>query len=340
VKRTPIMATLVIILLALAAVPPVGSADYLNKTELQFPEEIVYGFFSEPADENKTEELLRGGSSGSTETVNVTVLKKGSSTLESGTISFPYDKFDWTIDACYETSNGLSFYGVYYKDEKILFDYRVPWVKIDNQRYALNKARSDADPDLYIWPSLSAFKVQISYTITEKDVTVDVYCYFYADGSFDPWVYVDCGNKNRDIEVGQRFDYDLGGASDDNADFFSDSGWTLIEEEDNIPDEGNPNNASVQWRLFDTDVLGTSYTVDQMIEIIPYGIDSSELYIVRYHSGETSGDPSSYVDDEATGLYRITTYDPYIGEDLVAWYVSVYNHEKWCNPGPWTEVEV
>ena len=330
------LAILVILLFSLSAVPP-GTAENPSKTELENPDETVFGFESDLALEEKEEEPLEGMSN---ETVNVTLKKKGSSSSESSTVTFPYDKFNWTISKCYRSDNGLRFYGVYYEEEKILYDYRVPWVKIDGTRYDLTNIRSTDAPTLYIWNSQEVFKVEVSYSIDEKDAEVDVYCYFYADGSFDPWVQVDC-DKKRDIVVGQRFDFDLGGASDDNADFFfPNSTWDLVEEEDDHPDEGNPEDEGVQWRLYDTDVQGTGYFNDQTVDIIPYHVDGSELYILRYHSSEISDDPWSYDNNEATGLYRITTYDPFIGYDLVAWYVSEYTDVKWCNPGPWTEVEV
>ena len=339
-KRT--FGILAVILMVLSALPPAGSADYESKTELDAPDWMFIGFESDPAEENKTEELLRGGSSLSTQSVNVTIVKKGSSSRESGEVTFPYEKWNWTIDKCYRTSYGLRFYGVYFEDEKILYDYRVPWVEFERTRYDLTEARSDGTPTLYIWDSLKVFKVEVSYSFQAGNVAVEVreYCYFWEDGSFDPWVYVDCEPNELDIRVGQRFDFDLGGAGDDNADYYTDSGWDLVEEEDDHPDGGNPEDDNVQWRLYDTDVFGTGYINDQIVNIIPYHADDSKLWIVRYHGNQIGGDPSSYDNNEATGLYSGATYDHFIGYDLVAWYVSDYEDTMWCNPGPWTEVGV
>ncbi|MCK5413980.1 MAG: hypothetical protein KAJ35_01225 [Thermoplasmata archaeon] len=335
-ERNRFLATLVILLFALSAVPP-STAEDPTKTELENPDETYFGFESGWAMEDKEVEPLK---STSNETVNVTLKKKGSSSSESSTVTFPYEKFQWTISKCYRSDYGLRFYGVYYDEEKILYDYRVPWVKIDGVRYDLTIAKSTDAPTLYIWNSQEVFKVEVSYSIDEADAEVDVYCYFYADGSFDPWVQVDC-NRKRNVEVGQRFDFDLGGASDDNADFFlPNSTWDLVRYEDDHPDEGNPEDGGVQWVLFDTDVEGTGSIVDQKVDLIPYHLDDSDLHILRYHSGEIGGDPFAYDNDETTGLYSGSTYDHYIGEDLVAWYVSDYTHVRWCNPGPWTEVEV
>lgn len=329
--------------MVLSALPPAGSADYESKTELDAPDWTFFGFESDSAEENKTLELLRGGSSLSTQSVNVTIQKKGSSSRESGQVTFPYEKWNWTINKCYRTSNGLRFYGVYFEDEKILYDYRVPWVEFEGKRYDLTEARSDDMPTLYIWDSLGVFKVEVSYSFRAENVAVEVkeYCYFWEDGSFDPWVYVDCEPNEMDIRVGQRFDFDLDGAGDDNADFYlSNNTWDLVEEEDDHRDKGNPEDNNVQWVLYDTDAVGTGSIVDQNVDIIPYHPDDSRLYILRYHWNQIAGDPSSYDNDETTGLYSGSTYDPYIGYDLVAWYVSDYTDVMWCNPGPWTEVEV
>jgi hypothetical protein len=324
--------------MVLSAASPMGTADYTSKSEHTNPDATIYGFESGTAEDNKSGERLMGGGSSTTETVNVTLKKKGGSP-ESSSVTFPYEKFDWKITKCYRSSNGLRFYGVYYKEEKILYDYRVPWIEIDDEKFDLTSVRSNAAPDLYIWETLEVFKVSCTYTIQDEHTDVEVYAYFYKDGRFDPWVLVD-SNQKKNFVVGQRFDFDLDGASDDNADFYKTSGWDLVENEDSHLDDGNPEDNHVQWRLYDTDVNGTGYINDQLVKIIPYNIDSSFLYIVRYHTNEMTGDPSLYDNNEATGLYSIPTYDPFIGYDLVAWYVSEYLDTRSCNPGPWTQVEV
>ena len=87
-----------------------------------------------------------------------------------------------------------------------------------------------------------------------------------------------------------------------------------------------------------TDTDKRIYTLG--VDIIPYHVDDSDLLILRYHGGEIGGDPFTYDNDETTGLYSSAIYDHFEGRDLVAWYVSDYTNVKWCNPGPWTEVEV
>jgi hypothetical protein len=336
------MAILVIAVLALSAVP-MGSADYTTKTELDRPDEIHHGFESSSADEDKEENKSRSSPppSLSAERVNTTLVRKGSSSRESSSVTFPYEKFGWRISKCYRTDDGLRLYGVYFEDEKILYDYRVPWVMVGNNRRALTTSNSDGPPDLYIWETLEAFKVEVSYTLSLDDVEVKVYSYFYHDGSFDPWVIVDCDGDKKNIQVGQRFDFDLDGAGDDNAKYHTSLGWDLVDVEDDFPDDGEPEDHGVQWLLMDTDVVEQVDVEDQLVEIIPYGIDSSVLYVLRYHNNELSGHPSSYDNNEDTGeyLYGGSTYE-YQGYDLVAWYVSAYEDTVWCNPGPWTEVEV
>ena len=137
-ERNRFLAILVILLFTLSAVPP-GTAENPSKTELENPDETYFGFESGWAMEDKEVEPLKGVSN---ETVNVTLKKKGSSSSESSTVTFPYDKFNWTISKCYRSDFGLRFYGVYYEEEKILYDYRVPWVKIDGTRYDLTIAGS------------------------------------------------------------------------------------------------------------------------------------------------------------------------------------------------------
>jgi hypothetical protein len=329
-SKKAVWAFLVLSLLTVASIGPGCGADYEIKDEQVNPDEMWFGLEGMTFDEDKDMERSgSGGQSSSSSKYNVTVemLKKGDKSRESGTINFPYEKFGWSIDSWYKSAYGLRFYGVYYEDEKILYDYRIPWVKIED------------GPDLSVWKNLKIFKVWTKYSIPEEDVDIQVYAYFYDDGEFDPWAIVDAKGTAKDIVVAQRFDFDLDGSSDDNAKFFTDTPagdrWELVEEEDDHPDAGQPEDDNVQWQLFDTDVQGLEAVVDQLAELVPYHPDDSTLSIVRYHWSEIRGDPGDYLTNETTGLYRVGTYDPYEGYDLVAWYVSEYDDEDWCNPGPW-----
>jgi len=266
-----------------------GSASYENKSELNSPDETYFDIEGDPASEEKGEE--RGGSPYS---VSVDSLMKGEKEIQRSPITFPYEKFNWSIDTWYKSSHGLRFYNVQFEDEKILYDYRLPWVKIDNTKYNLTSAMRSDGPDLYVYNTAKAFKVWIEYYIAAENVHVEVYVYFLENGEMDPWAIVDCGRSNKDIVVGQRFDFDLGGAGDDNALFYTDNGWDLCEEEDDHPDENEPEDDYLQWELADTDVDGSSFVIDQSVGIIPYHTDNSRLHIVRYHPSQIGGDPSDF----------------------------------------------
>ena len=333
-------------MLLLTSSAPVCEADYESKSEYTSPDETYYDIQGNPAEENKTEGRSGGGGAGNDSApynVSVDMLKKESSTTERGSISFPYIKYGWSIGTWYLSSYGLRFYNVVFNDEKILYDYRLPWVKIDGTKYSLTSGRCIDGPDLFVWHNLKMFKVWAEYLIASENVTIQVYVYFFEDGEMDPWAIVDCHDVDKDIVVAQRFDFDLGGADDDNAEFYvstpAGNKWELVELEDHHRDSGNPDDSGVQWTLYDTDVDGMSYIVDQGVEIIPYHPDDSNMTILRYHSSQIGQDPGAYDNDEPTGLYSSALYDPYIGYDLVAWYVSEYKSEDWCNPGPWMLID-
>jgi hypothetical protein len=337
------LGTLVLAMLIVASMGPQCSASYENKSELGEADETYYDVEGPEHLEEKEENRTGGGGSGGSNesySTSVDVLRKGSSSMERDSVVFPYQRYNWSIGSWYRTSHGLRFYDIYYNEEKILYDYQLPWVKINGMRYDLTSAMRTDGPDLYVYTTVRAFKVWVEYRIASEDVDVEVYVYFFDDGEMDPWANVDGNDVNRNIVVGQRFDFDLDGAGDDNAEFYKMEGWDLVEEEDDHADDGNPEIECVQWRLFDTDVLGEGFYYDQVVSLVPYHPDDSYLYIVRYHSNQVRGDPVDYDNDEATGLYSTSTYDHYTGYDLVAWYVSEYTQEDWCNPGPWVLVEV
>jgi len=334
-----------VVLLFVAACGPVSQAEYTTKSEYTNPQEVYFDVEGPTYDEDK-EENRSGGESSSLKVLNVSVAKKTSSSESESrdTVTFPYSRFDWTIWSWYPSSYGLRFYNVYYKDEKILFDYRLPWIEIDSTKYALSSGICVDGPDLSVWPNQEIFKVWAKYEIQSKNVQVEVYVYFFGGGLMEPWAIVDCNDVDRNITVPQRFDFDLDGADDDNADFFVDGilgpHWKFVDEEDHLEDAGNPNQGGVQWALYDSDQVGITYDMDQIIDIFPYATDDSDLTVLRYHSSQISGDPADYDNDETTGLYSGATYDPYTGYDLVAWYVARYTDVDWCNPGPWIFVEV
>ena len=337
--RKRVLGMCVIAMMALSMIFPIGGAEYETKTELTAPDETYYYIEGPPPLDEKDQLPESLSSSTSTYNVIVDMLKKGASATERSSVSFPYSNFNWEIGTWYRTSEGFRFYDVSYNNEKILYDYCLPWVKIGNMKYMLTSSMCTNGPDLYVYHTAQMFKVWIEYHIDEVDVYVEVYAYFGSEGQFNPWAVVDSNDKVA-MTVAQRFDFDLDGAGDDNADFYTGAGWELVEDEDSHYDDGNPEDGRVQWSLYDTDTQGSDYIIDQSVDIIPYHPDDSYLYILRYHSRQKDDYPSTYDNDEATGLYSPSTYDPYIGYDLVAWYVSEYGNTRFCNPGPWIKVEV
>jgi len=333
--------------LVLASVGPDCGAIYDSKTASSNPDVSYFDVEGPTAEENKTEERGGGGESlgaATSSNVSVDVKYKEKESLERGSVSFPYEKYQWSIGTWYHSSDGLRFYDVFYGDEQILYDYRVPWVKIGTTRYALTSSLRSDGPDLHEYNQGQYFEVWTEYHIEAEDVDIEVFVYFRSTGEMDPWVIVDCNSVDKNIVVGQRFDFDLDGWTDDNAQFYTSSPggnyWELVEEEDLHADANNPEESFVQWRLFDTDVVGENPEQDQLVKIIPYSPDDSYLYVLRYQYSQLGGDPATYDNDQGTGEYNVTWTDPYDGEDLVAWYVSTYTSTDWCWPGPWINVEV
>jgi hypothetical protein len=281
-----------------------------------------------------------GLDSGSPDTYEVTVdmLEEGAEKTVTTTVTFPYTKYNWSIGSWYRTALGLRFYDVKYKSEGILYDYRIPWVRVSGTVYNLTSDLRVDGPDLYVYASSKAFKVWMEYSIPSIDVDVQVYCYFFEDGEMDPWAVVDCNGASRSIVVPQRFDFDLGGSDDDNVQHYAShplgNGWDLVTVEGGYADANEPDDNGIQWRVFDTDQQGISFVTDQRVDVEPYHADASVLTVLRYHGDQIAGVPSSYDNDESTG-YMSGTADPYNGFDLVEWYVSTYGSEDYCNPGPW-----
>lgn len=327
----------IVLLLMVASVMPVASADDEEKQDLSNPHEIYYDVEGQTYEDNKTGEPERGG--GGTYNVTVSALKAGSESLERDSVTFPYSKYNWTITSWYRSSFGLRFYDVSYKGEKLLYDYQLPWLRIDGDQYNLTSDMRVDGPDLYVYTTARAFKVWVKYGIPEKDTDVEVYCYFTESGEMDPWAIVDCNNIDRDIVIPQRFDFDLGGWDDDNAQAYTShwwgNTWDLVEEECTLYDAGQPEFQGIQWKLFDTDQQGGGYVTDQLVDVKPYHPDTPYMTFLRYHYGEVADLPGTYDNDETTGAYMGALPDPVVGYDLVEWYVSTYTDTDWCNPGPW-----
>ena len=321
---------------------PQVRADDIVKVELKDLSETYYDIEGPIFEENKTMTL----DSGPSKTCNVTVdmLESGAEKAVKASVTFPYTKFNWSIGSWYRTSLGLRFYDVKYKTEGILYDYRIPWVKVGGTSYDLTSDMCTDGPDLYVYSTSRAFKVWAEYSIDSIDVVVQVYCYFFEDGEMDPWAVVDCHGASRSIIVPQRFDFDLGGSDDDNVQRYTShptgDRWDLVTVEGGYADANQPEDDGIQWQVFDTDRQGMGFVTDQRVDVEPYHSDTPYLTVLRYHSDQMGSDPGTYDNDETTGAYYGGAFDPYSGCDLVEWYVSSYGSEDYCNPGPWMYIDV
>ncbi len=321
---------------------PLSVADDSSKTELSYPDEVYFDLEGPTFGEDKQSER-ESGSSGTT-SVTVDMLEKDAEETTRTTVTFPYEKFDWTVGSWYKSSLGLRFYDVSYGDEKLLCDYRVPWVKVGTTKYNLTSQSCIDGPDLSVYTSSEAFKVWAKYRIAALNIDVQVYCYFFGDGEMDPWAVVDCHGTNRNLVVPQRFDFDLGGSDDDNAQHYAShptgDRWDLVTVEGGYADANQPEDGGIQWALFDSDRQGLTYVLDQCVDVQPYHADSPVLTVLRYHGSQVDGYPGDYDNDETTGVLISEAADPYNGYDLVVWYVSSYTREDYCNPGPWLYMDV
>jgi hypothetical protein len=338
VTRMSAIAGIGAVLLVLGACAvPWTSANPVVKQELNNPDEVYLDVEGQTYEDNKTGEPERGGND--TYSVTVSVLRKGSERAVTDSVTFPYQKYNWSITSWYRSPYGLRFYDVSYRGEKLLYDHQLPWVRVDGMQYDLTYDMRVDGPDLYIYSLSRVFKVWVKYSIPSIDTDIEVYCYFSESGEMDPWAIVDCNCMDRDIIVPERFDFDLGGSDDDNAQAYTlhwwGNTWDLVEEEGTIRDAGQPEAQGIQWRLLDTDAQGVGYVTDQLVDIKPYHTDAPYMTFLRYHYGEVVDLPGTYDNDEVTGQDVGGSGDPFVGCDLVVWYVSTYEDTDWCNPGPW-----
>jgi hypothetical protein len=262
----------------------------------------------------------------------------GGFSIES--VTWPYSNFGWSITSWYSTSDGLRFYGVYFNSEQIFYDYRVPWVKIGANTYALTTARLSTGPDLLVY-NAGSFLVKAKYALGSPNVDITVSTRFYSNGTIEPWVLVDGKGSAYSMVVPQRFDFDLGGADDDNQQYYSGSAWSYSATEHHTADASYGEDANhYQWKTFDTDQSGSTYVTDQAVNVIPYHPDGATWYHLRYNSGEIGGTPSSYENSQTINTYNSGQADPWVGQDAVNWYVSTYSSSSLAYPGPWLETSV
>ncbi len=261
-------------------------------------------------------------------------------TIGASTVEWPLQLYNWTIYSWYPTNDGLRFYGVFYKNELILYDYQVPWVRINNNLRALTIPNLVQGPDMWVYYS-GSFLVRARYNLGNPNVDVTVITRFYGNGNVEPWVLVDTHSVQMSVKVGQRFDFDLGESADDNQQYYNGFAWTTPATEAAVLDSTYQSNASGwEWRDFDTDQSGNGYITDQKVVVKPYSSDDSKWYMLRYGAGEVANDPGGYVSGQTINLYIANQADPWIGYDAVNWYVSNYPATTLAYPGPWMKVMV
>jgi hypothetical protein len=328
--RNARLAALVILSTLTASFP--AHADTAGRPDDPAPDEIYYGVSGPEYAEDK------GG--GAAPQVAPSAPPAGPLGSPLTPVSFPYTKSNWTILSWYSTGDGLRFYGVYYKNEQILFDYRVPWVGVNNIKHGLSTQQLVSGPDLWVY-NADYFLVWAKYNLGNPNIDVYVITRFYGDGTIEPWVLLNAGPLHYDLYVPQRFDFDLGGSDDDNQQYYNGSAWKAPTTETSTLDSWYGENASgYQWRNFDTDQSGNGNFIDQEIDVKPYAPDASRWYSLVYNNGEINGDPVGYLNFQTINTYAAGQPDPWIGYDGVNWYVSSYTQVALAYPGPWVKVFV
>ncbi len=306
-----------------AAADTAGRPD--DGTPDEVYEEVVGPDYPEDKDEGTSGMMAGGGAV---------------SAMMGGGIQFPFEAFNWTVYSWASTNNGLRFYGVYYKDELILYDYRVPWVRVNGNLRSLTMFNLVQGPDLWIYQS-GMFLVKARYNLGNPNIDVTTVTRFYGNGTMEPWVLVDTHNAPINLKVGQRFDFDLGEAADDTQQYFDGVIWRMTIGESAVLDSTyQANGSGYQWRDFDSDQSGGSYVLDQEAGIRPYSSDDSKWYMLRWCAGEIGGDPAGYLNGQTINGYVPGQADPWIGSDAVNWYVSNYVGTTLAYPGPWVRVLV
>ena len=256
------------------------------------------------------------------------------------TYQWPVQLHNWTIYSWYPANDGFRFYGIYYKNELVLYDYRIPWVRINGNLRVLTIPNLVQGPDMWVYNS-GYFLVKARYNLGNPNVDVTIMTRFYSNGNVEPWVLVDTHNVQMSVKVGQRFDFDLGDTDDDNQQYYNGVLWSAPGVENFVLDSSYQSNSSGwEWRDFDTDLSGNGYVVDQEVAVKPYSSDDSKWYMLRYAGGEIANDPGGFLNSQSINLYIANQADPWIGYDAVNWYVSNYPATTLAYPGPWLKVMV
>jgi len=268
------------------------------------------------------------------------LLKDTGAAAAATLVTFPYVKYNWTIYSWASTSNGLRFYGVYYNNEQVFYDYRVPWIKVGGNRYQLTASLLTAGPDLWEY-NTGVFVVKATYNLGTPNVDVTVLTRFYGSGTMEPWVLVDTKGVPSALQIPERFDFDLAGSGDDNQQYYNGSAWCYSTTETSQSDSAfGENSSGYQWRTFDTDQLGTSYVYNVEIDVTPFHADNAIWYQLVYAASEISGDPGIYQSGQTINSYNPAAPDPWTGYDAVNWYVASYTATAAAYPGPWIKVKI
>ena len=312
-----------------------ASADTAGRPDDPTPDETYYDIEGPPYDEDKSggEGLMVPLDAAASLAIG------GASALTA--VSFPYSNYNWSISTWYSTNDGLRFFGIYYKGEQILYDYRTPWVWVNGVTRALTVGNLVDGPHLYVNYASSSFWVKARYNLGNPNIDVTVSARFYNSGAFEPWVLVVAASGVYNIGVGQRFDFDLGEAADDNQQYYNGSAWKTPATETAIQDVwyGGDANGN-EWRDFDTDASGNGNVVDQWVYVRPYHTDTATWYMLRYVPGQVGSTPGGYMNGQTINTYQPGLGDPWIGYDAVNWYVSSYTNVQVAYPGPWITVIV
>lgn len=331
-SRNAGLAALVIVSTLAASFP--AHADTLGRPDDPTPDETYYSVQGPEYAEDK------GGAGPASAPATVAAYAVGADGAGMTNVNFPYVKSNWSITSWYSTPDGLRFYLVFYKNEQILYDYRVPWIGVNGVKHALSTQQLISGPDLWVYYS-DYFVVWAKYNLGNPNINVYVITRFYGDGTIEPWVLVDGGNVHYNFAVPQRFDFDLGGPDDDNQQYYDGSAWKYSTTEHSTLDATYGENASgYQWRVFDSDQSGTGYIMDQEVDVTPYHADGARWYSLVYNIGEVSNDPVGYLNNQIINSKAPALPDPWFGADAVCWYASTYTLVTAAYPGPWVKVFV